>query len=147
MIIISLYVVPHLGPTKTFDLTFIGYHNIRLESYWTVMKKSVHVLSLNYDVCACALTVFYYIHYINSDLRRNFIINGYGIFLYLCLTISYPRTMSAYDLLFSVSSTVVSMLYSVFYTSVSTLDSIPSSFDSTLTIFSTLSAKVILFRK
>ena len=104
-----------------------------------------------------------HIHYKNSDLRCHFIICGYGICLYLRHTLSYPRTIYAYDLWISFSfsfvSTVwrhffpfsfvsklypilppsVSTLYSIIYPPVSILDSIYYWFDPTLTTFTTRS--------
>ena len=70
----------------------------------------------------------YHIHYVNLDLRCHFLIDGYVIFLSLHRTISYLRTMSAYGLCISVSSSVVFMLYPVIYLPVPTLDlSLPHS--------------------
>ena len=93
---------------------------------------------------------FKHIHYISSDFRRHFILDVYGIFPLLRCSISYPRTMSAYDFLLSVSYPFVSMmdsffspsiytLDSIFSTSVPTLDLVPSLFDPTLSIFPTRS--------
>ena len=79
----------------------------------------------------------YHIHYINSCSCRNFLIDGYGIFLSLCHTISYLRTMCAYDLILYVSFTFVSTLDLIFSPSVSIIDSITSCFDTTLTTFPT----------
>ena len=90
----------------------------------------------------------YHTHYVNSDLRCHFIIYGYGIFLYLHFTISYPRTMYAYKLLISVSSSFVptldtvlsppvSMMDSIILPYVFTLDYIYYLFDITLTTFPT----------
>ena len=70
------------------------------------------------------LRFLYHIHYISSDLRHHFLINIYGIFLSLHPAISYQRTISAYNIFLSVSST-----------SVFILDSIPYLFDPTLTTF------------
>ena len=103
-----------------------------------------------------------HIQYINSDLRRNFLICGYGIFPSLRRAMSYPRTMSAYDLciyfpfpfvstlwrhcfvpfsfvstLYPVLSPSVSTLDSILSPPVSMLDSISSWFDLTLTTFLT----------
>ena len=66
----------------------------------------------------------YHTHYINSDLRCNFIIDRYGISPFLRLTISYTCNMYVYDLLLYVSSNFVSTLDFVFSPSVSMLDSI-----------------------
>ena len=103
------------------------------------MKTSMHVLS----------RFSYYIHYINWYLSRNFIIDGYVIFLSLLHTISSPWTMSAYDLLLNVYHTFLSMMYYVFsssvYTlyficspSVSTLDAIPFFWASLNHIYKTI---------
>ena len=91
-------------------------------------------------------------HYINADLCCRFLICGYGIFLPLRHTISYPRTMSAYDLCiyfslpfvsilwrhFFVPFSFVSRLYPVLYPSVSTLGLIPSTPLSMLNLISSL---------
>ena len=108
---------------------FIVYHNVLLVSYWMDVTTSMHAPS----------RFLYHIHYVNLDLRHHFLIDGYDIFLYLHRTISYPQTMSAYDLYISVSpsfvstldhvlSPIVSMLYSILPPSVSTLDYIYSFF-------------------
>ena len=64
MIIISLYIIPNLGLTKTSDLMFIRCHSTQLEPYRVVMKKFVYAPSWHDDVCTCSLTVLYRIHYI-----------------------------------------------------------------------------------
>ena len=69
----------------------------------------------------------YHINRINSDVRRHFLIDGYGKFPSLRRTISYPQTMSAYDVFLSLS-----------YPSISTMYLIPSFFDPIITIFSTV---------
>ena len=115
-----------------------------------VATTSMHAPSRHANICVCALKFWYHIHYVNSDLRRNFLIDGYGIFLSLRRIISYPQTMSAYDLCISFIFFFVSTLYPILYPSVSTLDSIlypPVSmldsiyywFDLTLTTFPTRS--------
>ena len=79
--------------------------------------------------CVRALWRFlYHTHNINSDLSPHFLIDGYGIFLSLRCTISYPRTMSAYNIFIS-----------VYYTYISMMDFIPSLFDPTFTTFPTRS--------
>ena len=65
-----------------------------------VITTSVNVASLRNDARLCARTVLRHIHHINSDVRRHFLIDCYGIFPCLRHTISYPRTMSAYDVFF-----------------------------------------------
>ena len=42
--------------------------------------------------------VLSHIYYINSDIRRHYLIYGYGIFPSLRCAMSYPWTMSTYDL-------------------------------------------------
>ena len=104
------------------------------------------------------------IHYINLDLRRHFIICGYGIFPSLRCTISYPWNMSAYYLwiiylfplslpcgdIFLYHFSFVSTFYPILSHSISTLDSnisspifmlesISSWFDLNLTTFQTRS--------
>ena len=106
MIIIPLSIVLHYCFTKKFDLTFIGFHNFWLQSCWMVVMTSVRAPS----------HVSSHIHYINSDLRHNFFICGYGIFPSLRSTISYPRTMSAYDLCISFPLSFVSTLWRHFCT-------------------------------
>ena len=98
MIIIYFSIVLYYCFTKTSELMFIGCHNVRLESCWMVVTASMHALSWHDDICACALTFLYHTHWLNSDLRRHFIIDENGIFPSLRRTISYPYTMSAYDL-------------------------------------------------
>ena len=84
-----------------------------------------------------------------SDLSHHFLIDGYGIFPSLHHTISYTRTISAYNLCISVSFSFISTLHPVLYPPVSTLDSIlPPSismvyyifplFELTLTTFPTV---------
>ena len=58
MIIIPLDIILHYCLTKTSELTFIIYHNIRFEYFWMVVKTSMRALSYNDDVRACALTLF-----------------------------------------------------------------------------------------
>ena len=79
----------------------------------------------------------YHTRYINSDLRRHFLIDGYGIFLFLYCTISYSRNMFAYDLLLYVYSNFFSTLDYVFSSSVYMLDLIPSLFETKLPTFPT----------
>ena len=113
MIVILLSILPYIGITKIPNLTFIGCQNIRLESYCMVVTTSAHALSWRYNVHVCAVTVLYHTHYINSYIRRHFIIDGYGIFTSLRCNISYPCTMYAYNVLISISSPSVSTLYSI----------------------------------
>ena len=93
------------------------------------MTTSVRAPAWCDSVRACAVTVLYHIHYINADVCRHFLIDSYGIFLSLRRTISYPRTLSAYNIFLSIS-----------YPSVSTLDYIPYLFDPILTTFPTKGA-------
>ena len=86
----------------------------------------------------------YHIHNIVSELCCHFLIDSYGIFPSLRCTISYSRTMSAYEFLISVFSPSVSTLYYVFYPSVSTLYLIPYLFDPTLTKFPTCSLVMVV---
>ena len=132
MIIIYFSIVLYYCFTKTSELMFIGCHNVRLESCWMVVTASMHALSWHDDICACALTFLYHTHWLNSDLRRHFIIDENGIFPSLRRTISYPYTMSAYDLCIYFSLSFVSALYPVLYLTVSTLDSILTSYLSIL---------------
>ena len=163
MIIIPLSIVPHYCLNKTSDLTFIGCHNVRLQYCLMVVTTAVSATSWYDDVRACALTFLYHMHYVNSDLRRHFIIDSYGIFPSLRRAKSYPRTMSAYNLciyfLFSFVSTLwrhffvpfsfvftlypilsyyVSMLDLIICPSVFMLYSISSWFDLNLTTFPTI---------
>ena len=98
MIILTLFIVLYYCLTKTYDLTFIRCHNIRLQSCPMVVRTSVSEPSWHDDVCVCTLTFLYHIHYVNSDLRRYFFNDGYDIFMSLDCAKSYPRTMSAYNL-------------------------------------------------
>ena len=59
------------------------------------------------DVRICTVTVLYHIYYINLDVRRNFLTYSYGIFSSLRYTISYPHTMSVYNILLSVCTNSV----------------------------------------
>ena len=149
MIISLSSILIHYCLTETTNLTFIGCHNIWLEYFRVVVTTSVCALSCHKNGHVCAITLLYRIHYVNSYLRRNFIIDGYGIFPPLRWAISYPRTMSAYNLCICFSFYFVSMMYPVLSPYVSmldlilsppvfTLDSISSSFDLTLTKFITL---------
>ena len=122
MIIISLSIVPYLGFDKTSNLAFIGFYNVRLESYWVIMTTSLCAPSWLDKISVCALTVFVPYPLNVSDLCRNFIIGGYVIFPSLHCTISYPRTISAYNLFLSIPSPSVSTLYYVSSPSVSILD-------------------------
>ena len=94
--------------------------------------------------------ISYHIHYINSDLCCHSLIDGCGILPSLYRIISYLRTIFAYNLFISVSSSffytmypvlspLVSTLDSILPTSVSTLDSIYSLFKLPLTLFITFS--------
>ena len=118
-----------------------------------VVTTSVRALSLHDNICTCDLTFSYHVHYIYSDLRRHFLIDGYGIFPSSSCTVSHPRTMSAYDLYISFYLYFVPTMYPVLYTSISTLflipsptvsilDTISSWFDLTLTKFPTASANL-----
>ena len=78
------------------------------------------------NVYTCTVTVLNHIHYINSDVRRHFLIDGYGIFPPWHRTISYPWTISVYEVLIPLSSP---NLYTLYY--------IPSLFDPILTAFLT----------
>ena len=115
-----------------------------------IVTTSVRALSWNDNLRACALAFLYNIHYVNSDLRRHFLIYDYGIFPSLRRTISYPRNMSVYALFIYFYFSFVSTLYLVLSLSFSTLDSIISPpvsmldsisswFDLTLTAFPTRS--------
>ena len=90
MINLSLSIIIHYCLTKMFDLMFIGCHNFRLEFYCMVVTTSVQA--------SVPSRLSYHVHYVNSDLRCHFIMDGYGIFTYLRRTISYPRNISAYEL-------------------------------------------------
>ena len=79
-------------------------------------------------LCACTLMFLYHMYYVNSDLRYNFLINGYEIFPSLRCTISYLQTISAYDICISFSCSFVSKLYTFLYPNVSMLDLILSTF-------------------
>ena len=162
MLILPFSILLHYSLTKTSDLTFTGCHNVRLKSCSMVMATSVRAPSWHDDVRACALTFLYHINCVNSDLRRHFLIDGYGIFPSLRRAKSYPRTMSVYDLCISFPFSFVSTLWRYFFVpfpfvstfypvlspSVSTLDyilsppvsmldSISSWFDLNLTKFTT----------
>ena len=58
MIILPLSIVLHYCLTKTSDLTFIGCHNVQLQSCLMVVMTSVHVPSWYDNIRACALTRF-----------------------------------------------------------------------------------------
>ena len=90
------------------------------------VTTSVHASSGHKNVRACSVMLLYHVYYINPDVSCHFLIDGYVITSYLRFTISFPWTMSVYD-----------VLLSVYYTSVSTLDLIPSLFDPILTTFGT----------
>ena len=131
------------------------------------MTTSMRAPSWNDDVRACALTnLFSY-----SDLRHYFLICGYEIFPSLLGTISYPQTMSVYDLcitfsfsfvstlwrhffvpfsllstLYPIMSPYVSTLDLILYPPVSMLDSISSWFCLTLTTFPTIFFSLFLQR-
>ena len=59
MIILPLSIVLHYCLTKTTDLTFIGCHNVQIQSCLMVMTTSMRVLPWNDGVRACALTRFF----------------------------------------------------------------------------------------
>ena len=123
------------------------------------MTTSVRAPSWHDDVHTCTLMFLSHVQYIPSDLRCNFIIFGYGIFLSLhftilicgrCLRTTYPfvfyfsfvSTMWRHFFLFSFVSTLyrvlspcVSTMDSVLSPPVSMLESISSWFDLTLTTF------------
>ena len=81
----------------------------------------------------------YHTHYIFSYLNHHFLIDVYGIFLYLHRTIYYLRTMSAYKLFISISYHSVFVFYSISSYSVSMMDSIPPLFYPALSTFTTWS--------
>ena len=64
---------------------------------WSWRRPCMHHDSMSTYVRA-PLRFLSHIHYINSDLSRNFIICGYGIFPSLCCAMSYPRTIYVYKL-------------------------------------------------
>ena len=146
MIIHHLSIVLHYSLIKTSDLTFIGCHNVRLQSCLMVVTTSVCAPSWHDNLFAFALTFLYHIHYINSDFRRHFLIDGYGVFPSSRRAKSYPRIISAYDLWISFPFSFVSTLWRHFFVpfsfvytlhpvlspSVSTLDSILAPYVSML---------------
>ena len=58
MIILPLSIVLHYCLTKTSDLTFIGCHNVQLQSCLMVMTTSVRAPLWHDDVRVCALACF-----------------------------------------------------------------------------------------
>ena len=94
---------------------------------WSLWRSCVRCHGVTTSVCALG-RFLYHIYYINSDVHRHFLIDGYGIFLSLSRTISYLQTMSMYGVSLSVSSP-----------SLSTMCSVPYMFDPILTIFPTRS--------
>ena len=113
----------------TSNLKFIGCSFQRLRMRRNRMMTSVRE----------PWRFLYYIHYIVSDLRCNFLIDGYGIFPSLRCTISYMRNISADNLFISISSPSVSTLNYISSPYVYTLYSINSLFYPTLTKFTTRS--------
>ena len=103
----------------------IGSNNFLLELFRMVMVMSVHALSWYDKVRTCALIFLHHIHYVNSDLRRHFFIDGYVIFPSLSCTISYPQTMSVCDPCIYFYFPFVSLLHPVLSPTVSNLDLIP----------------------
>ena len=135
MIILSLFILPYLGNTKTSYLNFIGCYNVKLESYHMVVTTSVCAPLWCDDICEHTLTVLYHSHIIISYFRCNLLIKPYGIFTSLYRTISYLWIIYGYNLFLSISSLILSTLDLVSSPSVSTLDLIPSLSDQTLTTF------------
>ena len=155
------YLINVLLKRLTWSLSYFITSNFNIVG-WSWQRPYMHQYGMTAYVCApsCFSSHFYYI---NSDLRRHFLICGYGMFTSLRCTISYPFTMSAYklciSLYFSFVSTLwrqkcnfsfvytlypvlppsVSTLYSIFSPPVSMLDTIYSWFDLVLTKFPTRS--------
>ena len=115
MNILPLSIVLHYCLTKTSDLTFIGCHNVRLQSCLMVVTTSMRAPSWRDDVRACAGTCFvpYLLNKFTLTLSLSYC--GYGIFPSLRRAMSYPRTMSAYDLCISFPFSFISALWRHFF--------------------------------
>ena len=75
MIVLPLSNVLHYCLTKTPDLTLIGCHNVQIQSCWMVVTASMSAHHHGTTTYVCAPSrVLSHIHYINSDLRRHFLI-------------------------------------------------------------------------
>ena len=108
-----LYFVTVLLKPTTWRLSDIITSNFNLVwCSWWFMYVHHHVMT----TCMCAPSrVSSHIHYINSLLRRHFIIFGYSIFPSLHRSMSYPSTISAYDLCISFPFFFVSTLWRHFF--------------------------------
>ena len=162
IIILPLSIVLHYCLTKTSNLTFIGCHNVWIQSCLMVMTTYMRALSWHDYVRAFALTCFvpYPLHKFRLTSSFSYLWLWYLFVLTLC------RVLSAYYVCvqlvhicsfffclhtvetFFVPISFVSMLYPLLPPSVSTLDSIISPpvsmlefisswFDLTLTTFLT----------
>ena len=58
MIILTLSIVLHYCFTKTSDLTFIRFHNVRLQYFFMVVTTSMRAPSWHDNVSACGITHF-----------------------------------------------------------------------------------------
>ena len=81
IIIILLSYVPYLGLNK----------NVLLDVYNILEHPTWILLDGRDDVRICTVTVFYHIHYINSDARNHFLLYGYGLKVYHILSPDYIR--------------------------------------------------------
>ena len=75
-----------------------------------LLRLCVHRHGMTEFVCAPS-HIFSHIHYLNSDLRCNFLICGYVIFMSLHCNISYLRNMSMYNLCIYFTFPLVSMIW------------------------------------
>ena len=147
MIILPLYTVLHYCLTKTYDLTFIRYHNFLLQSSLMVVTTSVRAQSWHEDVRACELTRF--VPYPLHKSKTYVVIFLFVVMAYFrpyvvpCLILGiFQRTTCEFIFLFPSSPrcrencfvpfSIVSTLYLVLSPSVPTLDLILSPYVSVL---------------
>ena len=106
------YFITVLLKHPTWPLSDVITSNLNLFG-WSWWRMYVHRHGMMMYVRATS-RVWSRIHYINLDLRHHFLICGYGIFPSLRHTISYPWTMSAYNLCIFFSL-CLHALYKFFY--------------------------------
>ena len=90
IIILPLFIVIRYCLNKTSDLTFIGCHNVRLQSCLMVMTTFMHAPSWRYDGCVCTLTRFvpYSLHKFRLTLSFSYMWLWHISVLTLCHVLS-----------------------------------------------------------
>ena len=87
MITITLTIVPHYCLTKKSDLTFIGCHNVQIQSCLMVVMTSVFTPSWHEDVRVCVLNRF--VPYLLHKLRLTLLFSYLWIWNIYVLTLCH----------------------------------------------------------